>query len=67
MVVKTKVAKHSCWTLSREFSSLVVCFQSECSWTCALAIDRDLESRRALREWLKITVESRVVIDPKIG
>ena len=33
MVVKTEVAKHS-WTLSREFSSLFVCFQSECSWTC---------------------------------
>ena len=30
--------------LSREFSSLVVCFQSECSLTCAPAIDRDLES-----------------------
>ena len=51
MVVKTEAVKHSCWTLSREFSSLVVCFlQSECSETCTPAFDRDLESCRTLRD-----------------
>ncbi len=54
MVVKTEVVKHNCWSLSREFSLLVVCFQPECSaWTCTLVTDSDLESWRALRDWLK--------------